>query len=753
MKRLLPFFILFFAVYGYSQDTPVPRATPSGPVITLLPTPVPSTAVENDVVKISTTLVQLDLTVTDKHGRAITDLRPDEIEVYENGQKQDVSHFSFISIARKQAEHEAAREAGKKTDDKNTIPAPPRVLKPEQVRRTIALVVDDLTLSFESAARVRAALKKFVDEQMQDGDLVGIIRTGAGMGALQQFTSDKRQLYAAIEKVRWNGAARGKVGNFDPIEPTNAERMRAMGDGEIHQEDIDQEKNFSRSANSFRDSVFVTGTLGALRFIVGGMKELPGRKSVVLFSNGFRLFQNNEQGVSEASRVLDFMKTLIADANRAAVVFYTIDARGLETTSLTAADSPIFDPFPVESERPLDAKAVGNPVGNLASSISDRGGELFESQQGLVYLAKETGGFPIINQNDLSGGVTKILDDQSYYLVAYQPDSETFDPNVRRFNKIEIKVKRDGANARYRSGFFTSPNSETQTALNLNPSSSLMKALVSPFAVSGIDVKLNALFGHSKKRGYYVHSFLHIDAKDLKFTKMPNGEYQTVFDILAISYGDNGQPVEKNNVSATLNVKEDTYKRYLDQGFAYSFVFPVKKPGAYQMRVALIERGTGTTGSANQFVEIPDLKKEGLTLSGVVLENMTTVQWEQLSNSRTLDNMVGQTDPIEDTSKRRFKRGTVLRFGVEVYNKKLTLQQMQVNLQARMYKEGELVYQSKETPISEGGEVVEQTAVFTDAVMLGKQLMPGDYIVQVVAIDVKGKRKIATQFVQFEVIE
>ena len=80
----------------------------------------------------------------------------------------------------------------------------PQDAPPEQIRRTIALVVDDLSLSFESAYQTQKALKKFVDEQMQDGDLVAIIRTGAGIGALQQFTSDKRILYAAIEKVKWN---------------------------------------------------------------------------------------------------------------------------------------------------------------------------------------------------------------------------------------------------------------------------------------------------------------------------------------------------------------------------------------------------------------------------------------------------------------------------------------------------------------------------------------------------------------------
>lgn len=723
----------------------------------LVPTPVPPqaappTGVENDIVKISTALIQLDVTVTDKKGRILTDIKPEEIEIYENGVKQNVTYFSFVSAAASvQTEAEAKRKEQEKKDGKVAIPVPTRTLRPEQIKRTIALVVDDLTLSFESAARVRNALKKFVETQMVDGDLVGIIRTGAGMGALQQFTSDKRQLLAAIEKVRWSGGARGKFGSFDPIEPTNSERARAMGDSAMTIEDIQQEKDFRNSGTAFRDSVYTTGTLGALKFIVGGMKELPGRKSVVLFSDGFKIFNNSEQGATEASRVLDFMKNLISEANKAAVVIYTVDARGLETTSMTAADSQIFDPF--RQSNPNGIKTTEDPAARLSTAISDRSGELFETQQGLVYLAKETGGFPIVNQNDISGGVNKILEDQSYYLIAYEPEDETFDTATNKFNKIEVKVKRDDAVARYRSGFFTSSSDAEQTALNLNPSSNLMKALTSPFAVNGIDVKLNALFGHSKKRGYYVHSFLHIDANDLDFKKMPNGEYQTVFDILAISYGDNGQPFDKNSVSATLKVKEETYKRFLAQGFAYSFVFPVKKPGAYQMRVALVERGTNKMGSSNQFVEIPNLKKEGLTLSGVVLENMTASQWEMFSSSSAFDNSAGKTDPIEDTSKRRFKRGTVLRFGVEVYNSKLRPDQMQVNLQARLYKEDKLVYQSKETPIKDSSEIFEEQAVFTDAVKLGEQLEPGDYIVQVVAIESVGKKKIATQWVQFEVVE
>src|SRR5205085_5269462 len=101
--------------------------------------------------------------------------------------------------------------------DPTAAPAPPIQLRPEQVRRTIALVVDDLGLSFESMYFVRKSLKKFVDEQVQPGDLVAVIRTGAGIGALQQFTTDKRLLHAAIEHIKFNAQTRS-IGAFAPVD-------------------------------------------------------------------------------------------------------------------------------------------------------------------------------------------------------------------------------------------------------------------------------------------------------------------------------------------------------------------------------------------------------------------------------------------------------------------------------------------------------------------------------------------------------
>src|SRR5689334_5076577 len=124
------------------------------------PTPTPRPANDTDVVKISTNLIQVDVTVTDKNGKIVRDLKPEDFEIYENGQKQQISNFSFINNA---------REMAVKPEDsapKTQAPLPPTPVRPDQVRRTIALVVDDLSLSFESTYYARRALKKFVDEQM-----------------------------------------------------------------------------------------------------------------------------------------------------------------------------------------------------------------------------------------------------------------------------------------------------------------------------------------------------------------------------------------------------------------------------------------------------------------------------------------------------------------------------------------------------------------------------------------------------------
>lgn len=714
MKKIIlaPIFVLVFALTSVSQT---PKPTPP----------------DDDVVKISTTLIQLDVTVTDSKGKVVTDLKSEDFEVYENGEKQKITNLSFISSVKE------ITETVKNPNEKILVPIPQAELKAEQIRRTFALVVDDLSLSFESAYQVRRALKKFVDEQMRDGDLVAIIRTGAGIGALQQFTSDKRQLYAAIEKVVWNPLGRGNIGAFAPIR----DNEKIVNEDES-EEDKKEREDFENALDDFQSATFATGTLGALKFIVSGMKELPGRKSVILFSDGFKILQRDEQGFSEGGSVLNFLRQLIDTANRASVVFYTIDARGLQTTSITAADSVSADP-----ER-------------LQQILSERSTELSDTQEGLRYLAQQTGGFPIINSNDLIGGVRKILDDQSYYLIGYEPDSDTFDAKTRRFNKIEIKVKGKDLKVRYRSGFFNvASENVAKTTTTQTPLQQIQNALVSPFAVNDISLRLNALFGNDLQQGSFVRPLLHINAQDLKFTDEADGTKKAAFDVLAVIFGDNGAAIDQIAKSYTLTVKDEMYKRILKNGFVYYFTLPIKKPGAYQFRVAIRDAQAGKVGSASQFIEVPNLKKERLTISSIVLENLTEEQWKANSDANISDKInapINLPDPMIDTSLRRFKRGTILRYGFEVYNAKLdSVKKPNLTVQIRVFRDGKLLLDGKQIPIDFFGQTDLQRVKSTGAINLLSGMQIGDYILQIIIMDnlAKEKRKISTQFVQFEITE
>ena len=692
-------FLLCTAAGGFAQE-----ASPTPPAA-------------DDVVKISTNLIQLDVTVTDRSGKAVSDLKPGDFEIYENGEKQDISNFLFVTAAGARA------EAVRNRKEAATILPPPRTMRPEQVRRTIALVVDDLTLSFESTYRVRQALKKYVDEQMNDGDLVAIIRTGGGVGALQQFTSNKQQLYAAIERIRW-GARRGRIGAFEPL--------NELPDS-VRQEDEQDRKareDFENSTADFQESVFSTGTLGSLKFIVSGMKQLPGRKSVILFSDGFRIFTRSETGISGASTVLDFLKRLIDEASRASVVFYTVDSRGLEYTGLTAADS--VKPHP-------------NAMGQAMSS---RGRELYDTQQGLVMLAKETGGFAIYNRNDLIGGVRDIVEDQSYYLIAYQPDSDTFDAKSRRFNKLEIKVKRDNVKVRYRSGFFNvADESIRKRPIATGQIQQLNAAVTSPFAVNDISLRLNTIFGNNAG-GSFVTALLHINTKDVKFVDTPEGSKKAVLDVLAMTFGDNGVPVDQVAKTFTFDIKPHVYEAVLKSGFLVNFTYPVQKAGAYQFRVAVRDGQAQTVGSANQFIEIPDLNKNRLTISGILLENFTKKQWDQFSGKAAASTAVEPTDPLSDTSIRRFKRNTILRYGFEIYNAKALL-----SARIRIFRDDKLVMDGPDVPVESSGQTDRQRIRAGGAVDLLPDMLPGDYVMQIIVTDkaANGKSKTSTQFVQFEI--
>jgi VWFA-related protein len=201
--------------------------------------------------------VRIDAVVTDKHDKVVTDLTADDFELRQDGDPQVVTVAQYVRESSPVAASSEASAPRSAPDGlTSAAPAPGRPLAADRVQRTIAFVVDDLGLSWESIYQMRRAMHAFIDERVQPGDLVGILRTSTYSGALQQFTTDKRRLHGIVDQVRYTALSRRRV---EPV---------TQGVDEVYS---------------------ALATLDTLRSIIQGARALSGRKVVVLLSEGFRL--------------------------------------------------------------------------------------------------------------------------------------------------------------------------------------------------------------------------------------------------------------------------------------------------------------------------------------------------------------------------------------------------------------------------------------------------------------------------------
>ncbi len=707
-----------------------------------------------EVVRITTRLIQIDAVVVDKDGKQVTNLKPEDFRILEDGKEQAISNFSFITL-----QGETLKLIAKPTPSATkTIepPLPPAHIKPEQVRRTIALIADDLGLSFENTVHTRQALTKFVDEQMQPGDLVAIIRSSAGNGTLQQFTSDKRLLRAAIDRIQWYPRGRSRISAFEPMGGRGSlEAVRATaanttprggGVGVRVDGSMTGETANGDAFNFSRERISTVGTIGAIRYVVEGLRELPGRKSVVLMSDGMPIFPNvggimgDRISVDQSSsEIMVALRNLTDLANRASVVIYTMDMRGLTTNGINAADDTQASFESLQAAGSAAAAASG-VITSRKAALSK---EFFRSQDGLNYLASQTGGFFFHDNNDLAGGIRKVVDDQrGYYLIGYEPDDSTFNELGRRaFHKLQVQVKNPKLQVRSRTGFFGISDEELKRPMETREQQ-LIAALHSPFISNSVTVNLTSLFAGDHEN-QFIRSLIHINARDLTFTKQENGDYTTHVDIAATTHDENGVTIGRGGLTYTLRVKAPDYDAAMRDGIAYALDVPIKKPGAYQLRLAVRDERSKRLGSATQFIEVPDIRKNQLVLSGISMNgeyeksglNIATVQ--------------------ASSALRHMERGMVLNYGYAIYNPKLDpSNRPQLITQVKLYHDGQAVFTGKESRLTNQQDSKTKRIFAGGSIDLGANLQPGEYVLQVIVSDLlaKEKNRLATQWMNFEIL-
>ena len=354
---------------------------------------------DQPIFRLSVSLVQLDAVVTDRHGRHVTNLGPQDFEVYQDGHPQPVIAATYM---------EAQDDW---VDTSGLPPLPVASLQPRDARRVMALVVDDQRMSLGSLVSARYGLQRFAEREFHAGDLAVLVTTSGGMRHPPVLTFSSLVLKAAIGRL---GYSLWGVRGASALDPVND-----VGD-------------LMDGFDGFQERTFALSSLQRIEAVIDVLRPLPGRKSVTLVSEGFSIFGVGMDNVL----IRDVMRHLVDRANRAGVVVYALDPRGLVVTGATAADS------------------IG--PGRVAAVAQMRSAALRESQDGLRYLAGETGGFAVVDSNDLAGGLRRIVSDQDgYYLIGYQPESGTVNADTwGRFRRVKIKVKTRGLHVRTRSGFY-----------------------------------------------------------------------------------------------------------------------------------------------------------------------------------------------------------------------------------------------------------------------------------------------------------
>jgi VWFA-related protein len=559
-----------------------------------------------DVVRVNTALVQTDVTVFDRRGTFVEDLKREQFVLKVDGKPREISFFEKIKAGSYSEEAQLAAARGNALSGSNGG-AP----IPLDRGRTIFFFVDDLHVPASDIVQVRESLRRFVDRTMGQNDEAAIVATSGQVGFLQQLTDNKAVLRAAVERITTRfqdvrDAERPAMSQYQAmlVERNDPDVLDVFIDAILRDSpglprQIAGDMVRNRAAALLQQSgMITTNTLAALEGLVKSTARLPGRKLVLFVSSGFLLDRNN-------SDAFDRLRRVTSAAANAGVVIYSIDARGLVASTADLSDAVPFD-----------------PSGRLERASM---GELGATQEGLNALARDTGGRAFFNTNALSAAVTTAVKESSvYYLLAWRPEGE--EQRSPRFRQVEVSVAgRPELVVRFRRGFgevepaptAAKPKRGKQPAVLSMPIDELRAALNSLYPVSALPVSLTLNFLNIPQRGSVLATSLKIATN--RVTLEPAGGTQAAhIDIAAVVLNDQGKVVSSFENSLTIKVNATDVKAPPPESIVYNH-FSAIKPGIYQVRVAARDAKEGRSGSGFQWIEIPDLESKKLALSTLIV--------------------------------------------------------------------------------------------------------------------------------------
>lgn len=516
----------------------------------------------------------MDAIVADKKGNYIHDLTAKDFRVWEDKKEQSIESFSF--------------EAG--------------TSGPNAQKRYLVLFFDNSTMQFGEQAQARKAAQQFIDTNAGPNKEVAVVNFGGSLQIAQNFTEDGQRLKQAISGVK-----------LSTVSPNGD----VMGDAQLN-----------RAAADFgaRD------VLLALRTLAKNLGPVPGRKTLIFLSSGFPL---NSELRSELTAVID-----VCSKNNVAI--YPIDVRGLVAARLdTPQQMPTLRGWPgvhlvtasYISQRSTGGTGGGNSGtggragggttgggGRTAGGGASRGGasgsginnrgvnpamnpltnpnspfnqarsilpqipNVAANQEVLYELANGTGGFVIVNTNDLLGGLQKIGHEQdSYYVLGYTP-TESKEGSC---HELKVKVNRGGTEVRARSGYCTTKPVDLLAGSAAERDLETRAAAAAP---GNVKASMELPFFYTSSNTARVNVAMEIPADSLQFEK-EKGKQHSEMNVLGIVTDMQGSVAARfsDNVKLDFENKKEV-EHFQEQPMHYQTQFDIAA-GQYQLKVVFSSGG------------------------------------------------------------------------------------------------------------------------------------------------------------------
>lgn len=427
---LVPLAALGVGAHGRAQAPQTPQAAQPNQAQTPAP----------PAFRLSTTLVEVDATVTDRNGNFVDALTLDDFELLDQGEPQQI-RVLFRVTGSKVTTLAPLPLAGTNVATNAGVPASPdqaQLVQSKPPQRVYVLFFDQEHLDQNSFTRVQRSAESFLSTKFQDGDVGGVLMGSTMVG--NRLTADRQALVAAVKTATLNPGQtilRGELALYPRMAAAEAMRIALFDDQRILTQVADRAARegpeiAGRNAPDLRPLIMeksrqivsqmqrsTATTLMAMQGLLNGLARVPGRKSVLFMTEGFFF----EESWAD-------LRILVGQAARANVRIYTIDALGLRRNS---------DGTELSSMNPLE---TGGQVPIGAYNTTEEGPNM---------LANDTGGYVIRRTNDFAAAMTEIARDaSSYYVLGFSPPDSSL---TGRFRELTVKVKRSGVKVRARRGY------------------------------------------------------------------------------------------------------------------------------------------------------------------------------------------------------------------------------------------------------------------------------------------------------------